>query len=114
MDGESYRTNSIFSRVSVLNSALFAAGTYKAGELVGQLTASGKFTTFDAQAATGAEIIAGVVVRSVTFTTDGNASVAKGEFIKSGITAVMASLTKPIAITDLIVSQCFNAGIFLN
>jgi hypothetical protein len=114
MDGEKYQTNNIFGRISVLNGALFAAGTYKAGQLVGHLTASGKFTTFDASATTGAEIIAGVVINDITLTVDGFVSVAKGEFSKNGIKSVMASLPVAVTVTDLIVSQCFNAGIFLN
>jgi hypothetical protein len=112
MDGEQYQSNTIFGRkIEVLNGALFAAGTYKAGQLVGQLTASGKFTTFNASAETGAETIAGVVVKDSTL---GYVPIAKGEFNRVGVTRIMASLTSPVAVTDLIVSQCFNAGIFLN
>lgn len=114
MDGEKYQTNDIFGRISVLNGALFASGTYKAGQLVGQLTASGKFTTFNASADTGAQTIAGVVVNDISLTADGYAPIAKGECNRAGVTRVMASLTDPVTVTDLMVSQCFNAGIFLN
>lgn len=114
MDGENYLTNRVFGRITVLNGALFAAGSYKEGQLLGQLRASGKFTTFNAAVDTGAETIAGVAVKDITLTVDGYAPVAKGEFNKTGVASVMASLATPVTVTDLIVSQCFNAGIFLN
>jgi hypothetical protein len=114
MDGEKYAANGAFGRITVLNGAPFLKGSYKAGQLLGQVAASGKFTTFDAEAETGAEKIAGVAVKDVTLAADGAAPVAKGEFDRAGVARVMASLAAPVAVGDLIVSQCFNAGIFLN
>jgi hypothetical protein len=44
----------------------------------------------------------------------GNAPVARGEFIREGVAAVMAALAAPVTLDDALVGQCWDAGIILN
>ena len=109
-----YNTNAVTARITVLNGALLAAGTYKSGQLLGKLTASGKFTAYAAGAATGAQTISAVCLNDVTLAADGYAPVARGEFVREGVAAVMAGLAAPVTLTDILVGQCWDAGIVLN
>jgi hypothetical protein len=110
-----YNTNAITSRIIVLNNAKFAAGTYKRGQLVGMTTATGVFATYNASGTGGIEQITAVVLNDVTIdSTNTTAAVARGEFNRDGVAAVMASLTAPVMLTDAIVGQCWDAGIILN
>ncbi|MDR1469330.1 MAG: head decoration protein [Spirochaetaceae bacterium] len=109
-----YNTNAITARVTVLNGALLAAGTYKSGQLLGKLTASGKFTLYVPGVSTGAQTITAVCLNDVTLAADGRAPVARGEFIREGVAAVMAGLASPVTLTDILVGQCWDAGIILN
>jgi hypothetical protein len=116
-----YNTNAVTSRVSVLNGAKFAPGTYKSGQLLGRLTATGEFTAYNAafdpdkDDPTGKEIVAAVCLNDVTVPAGGgNAPVARGEFIREGVSAVMAGLKVPVTLTDVIARQCWDAGIILN
>ena len=112
---ENYPTEDILVRANVLNSALFVAGTYKKGELLGQVTASGAFTTFASGASDGSQIIAAVCPQDVEIGgAVTRAAVANGEFSRKGVTAVMASLATPVTVNDAIVGQCWDAGIILN
>jgi hypothetical protein len=110
-----YNTNALTSRISVLNGAKIAAGTYKSGQLLGRLTATGVFTAYDADGNDGKEIVCAVCVNDAVIPDgDGNMPVARGEFIREGVAAAMAGLAAPVALTDVLVGQCWDAGIILN
>jgi hypothetical protein len=110
-----YNTNAVTSRIEVLNGAKIAAGTYKSGQLLGRLTATGVFTAYDSDGEDGEEIICAVcAIDALIPTGGGNTPVAKGEFIREGVAAVMAGLASPVTLTDVIVGQCWDAGIILN
>jgi hypothetical protein len=40
--------------------------------------------------------------------------VARGEFSRAGVAAVMASLSPAVALDDKLIGQCWDAGIILN
>jgi hypothetical protein len=107
-----YNTNAITSRVSVQNGAKLAAGTYKSGQLLGRITASGVYTaltTIPGSNPTGSEIPRAVCLNDVTLTAAGYADIARGEFIKEGVMAAT-----PVTLVDIQIGQCFDAGIILN
>jgi hypothetical protein len=107
-----YNTNAVTSRISVLNGAKIAAGTYKSGQLLGRLTATGIFTALIAppQTSTGAEIPSAVCLNDVVIPVGGGtAPVAKGEFIREGVAAAT-----PVSLSDVVIGQCWDAGIILN
>jgi hypothetical protein len=115
MAGVTYLTEDTFVSAKVQNLAPFAAGTYKRGQLVGRLTTNGKYTTYDAAGDDGSETIRAVVVNDAIVSSGGGyGAIARGEFIKEGVTAVMAGLGEPVAMNDSIVGQCWDAGIILN
>jgi hypothetical protein len=110
-----YLTNAVEGRVSVLNGAKFAAGTYKAGQLLGRVTASGAFTAYDPEGEDGSEMVSAVCAGNVVIPNGGgNAPVARGEFVREGVAAVMAGLTPSVTLGDVLVGQCWDAGIILN
>jgi hypothetical protein len=111
----SYNTEDVIVRAQVMNAAKYAAGTYKKGQLLGRLTANGVFTPYTSGVTTGAEIIAAVCPVDITIdTVVTTAPVARGEFSRAGVAAVMASLGTPVALTDALIGQCWDAGIILN
>jgi hypothetical protein len=115
MAGTPYGTEDIIVRSEVLNAAKYAAGTYKNGQLLGRLTATGAFCVYNGALATGAEIIAGVCPADVTIDAARPAGpVIRGEFSRAGVAAVMASLTPAVALDDKLIGQCRDAGIILN
>jgi hypothetical protein len=109
----SYNTNAVTSRITVQNSAKLAAGSYKSGQLLGRLTASGIYTALTAiptSDATGSEIPRAVCVYDVDIPNGGGAAaIAKGEFILEGVKAAT-----PVTIVPIQLGQCFDAGIILN
>jgi hypothetical protein len=115
-----YNTNAVTERISVLNSAKLAAGTYKSGQLLGRLTATGEFTAYNSafdpeeDDPTGAELVSAVCLNDVITTGGFTAPVARGEFIREGVAAVMKGLTPSVPLTDALVGQCWDAGIILN
>ena len=115
MSGQSYDTNDIVYRITTQNSALFAAGTYKRGQPVGRDNTTGAYTAYDENATNGAEKISGVVINDMIIPTGGgHGIIAFGEFDRTGVARVMASLTPPITLTDVLVGRCNDAGIILN
>lgn len=111
----SFPTENILAGKNIVRSdAIFVAGTYKRGELVGRVTATGKYTTYDAGGVDGSEIIRAVCMKDITLVADGYLPIAKGEFQKVGVTAIMAGLTVPITVNDVILAACDDAGIILN
>ena len=115
MAGTPYTTEDIVFRASVLNAAKYAAGTYRKGQLVGRLTASGEFCAYDGSADTGAEIVSAVCPADMIIDTAiTTGPVARGEFSRAGIAEVMASLATPVALNDTLIGRCWDAGIILN
>jgi hypothetical protein len=110
-----YLTNAVEGRVSVLNGAKFAAGTYKGGQLLGRVTASGAFTAYDAAGVDGSEMVSAVCAGDAVIPVGGgNAPVARGEYVREGVAAVMLGLAVPVTLDDVLVGQCWDAGIILN
>ena len=110
-----FPTESILAGKNIVRSdALFKTGTYKRGQIVGKLTADGGYTTYVSGAATGAEIISAVCMKDAVLTGDDYLPIAKGEFQKVGVQAVMSALATPITLTDKLLGECDDAGIILN
>jgi hypothetical protein len=110
-----YNTENIIVKARILNTAKYAAGTYKKGQLLGRITASGLFTAYDSEAETGAEIVSAVCPVDITINSSVPAApVARGEFSRQGVATVMASLGTPVTLTDALIGQCWDAGIILN
>jgi hypothetical protein len=111
-----YITEVVAFKAEVLNAAEYVPGTYKKGQLVGRLNATGKFCPYNSAVSTGAEVIAAVcpadMVIEATARTAGPA--ARGEFSREGVAAVMASLATPVALDAKLIGQCWDAGIILN
>jgi hypothetical protein len=115
MSGTSYNTENIILKARVLNTAKYAPGTYRKGQLLGRISASGVFTAYDAEVTTGAEKVAAVCPVDVTITAAlPSAPAARGEFSRRGVAEVMASLTNPVTLDDKLIGQCWDAGIILN
>jgi hypothetical protein len=112
---EPYATEDILIRVAGLRNALFAAGTYKKGQLLGCVTATGSFTVYDSAGSDGSEVIAGVCPRDITIdSTVKRGTVMVGEFSRAGVTRVMAALSPAVTVNDALVGACFKAGVILN
>ena len=97
-----------FKRVTVLNNASLAAGTYKRGQLLSRTAATGVFGAY------GTGPVAAVCVNDVTLAAAGNAAICAGEFEKEGIVTVNAGLATAVTVNAKIIGECFAAGIFLN
>ena len=109
-----YDTESIFVRPETQNSAKFAAGTYKKGQLVAFNTSTNLYVLFVAGGANGTGTIRAVCKSDAVLGSAGYLPIARGECSLSGVAAVMAALTTPITLTDALKAQCFDAGIILN
>ena len=110
-----YNTNAITSRISVLNGAKMAEGTYKSGQLLGRVTGSGAFAAYNPGGDDGTELVAAVCLNDTVIPVGGgNAPIASGEFIREGVAAVMAGLSPAVPLTDVLIGQCWDAGIILN
>jgi hypothetical protein len=110
-----YGTEAVLFRVTVLNAAKYAVGTYKKGQLLGRLTASGAFCAYNSAVSTGAEVIAAVCPADITIdTVVTTGPVARGEFSRAGVKEVMASLSPAVSLDDQLIGQCWDAGIILN
>ncbi len=108
-------TESIFAGKNIVRSdALFIIGTYKRGEIVGRVAANGKYTTFVPAGAGGEEVIKAVCMKDKVLAADGFLPIAKGEFQKVGVQAVMTGLTAPITLTDKMLGEADDANIILN
>ncbi len=103
-----YKTD-FFGRVTVLNNAPLAAGTYKRGQLLGCTTATGVFGAYNPGGTGGLEVVAAVCVNNAVLAAAGNGAIARGEFEKEGVVAANA-----VAINAAVVAACFKAGIILN
>ncbi|MDR0374403.1 MAG: hypothetical protein LBH85_01585 [Treponema sp.] len=124
MRSTSYNTENIIVKPRIQNAAKYAAGSYRKGQLLGRINATGLFTAYnpdfeldgdDNPIITGAETVRAVcpadIIIDSTVTTG---PVARGEFSRDGVAAVMASLASPITLTDALIGQCWDAGIILN
>jgi hypothetical protein len=117
----SYNTETIILRAQIMNTAKYEAGTYKKGQLLGRISTSGLFTVYNASYdpdeddPTGSEIVTAVCPVDITINAVVKTGpVARGEFSRAGVAAVMASLTPAVTLTDQIIGQCWDAGIILN
>ncbi|MDR1390659.1 MAG: hypothetical protein LBJ31_11880 [Treponema sp.] len=102
-----YETD-FFQRPVVMNNAPIAAGTYKRGQLLGVVDATGIYGAYSSSAVNGLQIVRAVCVNDATLAAAGTAAIAKGEFQKEGVIAANA------AVTAAMIAQCFDHGIILN
>jgi hypothetical protein len=110
-----YRTEDIIVRAEIQNAAPYAAGTYKKGQLLGRVTATGAFKAYTAGASDGSQIIAALCPQDMTASAaNPTGPIARGEFSRKGVAAVMASLTPAVTVDDPLAGQCWDAGIILN
>jgi hypothetical protein len=97
------------------NAATFKAGTYVKGQLLGRIDATGLYAPYAAAGDDGTQIVRKVCVKDSAIANDGDrAPVAHGEFSLAGVKAVMAALAEPVALDDVLIGQCDDAGIVLN
>jgi hypothetical protein len=108
-----YGTEDIIVRPIAQNAAPYAAGTYKKGQLLGRITATGLYTAYVAGATTGAEVVRAVCPADFTAVANDRHAVLRGEFSLQGVKVVMAGLTPAVALTDILIGQCWDAGIIL-
>jgi hypothetical protein len=111
---QAYDTENVIVGAQALNAVPYAAGTYKKGQLLGRIDATGVFGAYNASAETGLEVIRAVCPDDFTATAGQKHHVLRGEFSRDGVKAVMASLAAPVTLTDALVGMCFDAGIILN
>lgn len=115
MPATPYITEDIVVKATVLNRAKYANGTYKKGQLLGRISASGAFTAYASGSSDGSQIIAAVCLKDMTISANlPTGPVARGEFSRAGVAAVMSSLSTPVTLSDVIIGQCWDAGIILN
>jgi hypothetical protein len=109
MPQTSYQTEDIVVRAETLNSAKYANGTYKKGQLLGRVTA------YASGGSDGSQIVAAVCPKDLTISASlPTGPVARGEFSRKGVKAVLESLNPAVSLNDQLVGQCWDAGIILN
>lgn len=108
-----YGTEDIIVRPVAQNAAPYAAGTYKKGQLLGRLDASGQYTAYATGVTTGAQTIRAVCPADFTAVANDRHAVLRGEFSLQGVKTVMAGLTPAITLNDALIGQCWDAGIIL-
>jgi hypothetical protein len=114
MKRQAYDTENVRVGTRALNAVPYAAGTYKKGQLLGRVDATGVFGAYTAGVSTGLQVIRAVCPDDFTATAGQKHHVLTGEFSRDGVKAVMASLGTPVTLTDALIGMCFDAGIFLN
>lgn len=109
-----YDVEEIFGdHIEVVNDRPFAAGTYVKGEIVAYNTSTNKYVTFVAAGANGTGTAAFIVPKDITLASDGNAGICSGEFQKANIVALMAGLSTPVTVTDLMLHELDKNGCYL-
>jgi hypothetical protein len=107
---EQYKTENILVNVQAINAAPVADGAYKKGQIVSWKAADNQFVPYVATLTPD-----GIITADTDTASSGNfASVAKGEFSRAGVAAVMAALTPPITVNAALIGACFKNGIILN
>lgn len=115
-----YDSEEVLVNVQAQNAAPYAAGTYKKGQLLGRVDATGVYGAYNAAAdpeepdEAGLQVIRAVCPDDFTAGAGQKHHVLRGEFRRAGVAAVMASLAASVTLTDALAGMCFDAGIILN
>lgn len=96
-----------------VNDRKFAAGTYVRGEIVAFNTSTNLFTTYVNAGANGTGVARAIVAKDITLASSGYAPLLFGDFQQEGVEDVMAALTTPVTVTDVMIADLDAAGCHL-
>jgi hypothetical protein len=98
---------------NVVNNREFAAGTYVRGQIVAFNTSTNKFVLYVDAGANGTGVARAIVAESKTLGSAGALSIMLGDFQRAGVEAVMAALSTPVTVTDVMIADLDAAGCHL-